>query len=151
MDEKEKTQLSEKELLEQILEENKKRTLYARISMFVLIAVLAVIVLCVLIEVPKLNALIAQAETTLTDVQTTLDGAQTALTQVEGVAAGLIGMSDSITATSSSLNTFVTDNAETIAEAMEKIESIDYEGLNEAIQALHDAVEPFANLMNRFK
>lgn len=123
MSEKEKAELSEKELLEQILEENRKRTFYARISMFVSMAVLGMLVLCLVIELPKINVLITKAETTLEDVQTTLDSAQSALTQVETSAKELEGM----------------------------IDSIDYEGLNEAIGDLQDAVEPFANLVNRFK
>lgn len=151
MGENEKTELDQMELLEQILEENKKRTLYARISMFVSMTALAILILCLVIELPKINVLVTKAETALADVQTTLENAQTALTQVESAATGLVGMSDSITATSTSLNTFVSDNAETIAAAMEKIDSIDYEGLNNAIQDLQDAVEPFANLVNRFK
>lgn len=115
--------MSEKELLEQILEENRKRTLYARISMFASMAVLGMLVLCLVIELPKINVLITKVETTLEDVQTTLDSAQSALTQVETSAKELEGM----------------------------IDSIDYEGLNEAIGDLQDAVEPFANLVNRFK
>jgi hypothetical protein len=34
---------------------------------------------------------------------------------------------------------------------MEKIEAIDIDGLNTAIQNLSDAVEPFANFFNKFR
>lgn len=151
MDERVINEAGEKELLQQILEENKKRTLYARISVLISMIGMIIIILCLVIELPKLNVLITKAEATLEDIQETLGDAQTALEQVETVAAKLVDMSGSITETSTGLNSFVTENAETIAQAMEKIDSIDYDGLNKAIGDLQDAVEPFANLVNRFK
>ena len=48
------------------------------------------------------------------------------------------------------MNTKLTENAQSLTDAVEKMNSIDFEGLNKAIQDLQDAVGPFASFMNRF-
>ena len=60
-------------------------------------------------------------------------------------------MSESITATSTNLNTFITDNSQMLTDAVTNMNSIDYDKLNQAITDLQTAVEPFANFMSRFK
>jgi len=45
----------------------------------------------------------------------------------------------------------LTDNSQSLTDAVEKMNNIDFEGLNKAIQDLQDAVGPFANLMKKFK
>ena len=60
-------------------------------------------------------------------------------------------MSSEITGVSTQLSEFITENAQTLSDAATDISEIDFEGLNQAIQDLQDAVGPFANLMNGFK
>lgn len=134
----------EKNVLEQILEENKKRTFYARIAAAAATASLAVLIVCLLILLPRVNRLITDAEETLVSVQSSF-------AEMENAAAGLSGMSENIIATSTGLNDFVEDNSQAVSEAMEQMKNIDYEGLNQAIKDLQDAVEPFAKFVNRFK
>lgn len=132
------------ELLQQILEENKKRSFYARVTAIASTAVLAVVIICLLIVLPDVNALIKNADSTLTS-------AQEALLEAENAAVGLSAMSENIVTTSEELNTFISQNSSSVTEAVEKMAGIDYEGLNKAIQDLQDAVEPFAKFVNRFK
>ena len=42
----------------------------------------------------------------------------------------------------------MTDSMETV---LDQVNKIDYATLNEAINDLHDTVQPFANLMQKFK
>lgn len=123
--------------MEQLLADSKKRTAYARITAFAAIGVfVAVIAVCVLV-VPRIFRLIDGTDAMLTS-------AETALTEISEMTAN-------ITETSTGLNDFLTDNSQTISDAISGINQVDITTLNEAIQDLKDAVEPFANLMNRFK
>lgn len=123
--------------MEQLLADSKKRTAYARITAFAAIGVfVAVIAVCVLV-VPRIFRLIDGTDAMLTS-------AETAITEISEMTAN-------ITETSTGLNDFLTDNSQTISDAISGINQVDITTLNEAIQDLKDAVEPFANLMNRFK
>lgn len=123
--------------MEQLLAESKKRTAYAKITAFAAIGVfIAVIAVCVLV-VPRIFRLIEETDAMVTS-------AETALMEISEMTAN-------ITETSTSLNAFLTDNSQTLSDAISGINEVDFSTLNEAIQDLKDAVEPFANLMNRFK
>lgn len=137
-------ELNEKELLIKILEENKKRTFYSRISAIAAVSVFAAIAVCLLLVVPQLF-------TAVNNVNDALAVAGVTLAEAENAAAGLTKMSNNITKVSEAVDKFVTENSAALSEAMTDIGSIDYEGLNKAIRDLQAAVEPFANFMNRFK
>ena len=89
-------------------------------------------------------AVVPKALHILEDAEQMLTSAETAVTQISA-------MSESITATSTNLNTFITDNSQMLTDAVTNMNSIDYDKLNQAITDLQTAVEPFANFMSRFK
>lgn len=60
-------------------------------------------------------------------------------------------MSHSITATSEKFSGFVDENAETLTQAVQNINNIDFDGLNSAIKDLQEAVEPMAAAANTLK
>ena len=129
--------MEEKNVMEELLEDSKKRTTCARIAAFAATGVfIAVVVVCLLV-VPRMFQLMNEADELVIS-------AETALTEISA-------MTTNITETSTSMNTFITENSQTISDAISGINEIDIATLNEAIQDLKDAVEPFANLMNRFK
>ena len=63
---------------------------------------------------------------------------------------GVNTMTGSITDTSDNMNSMLTDNSQSLTDAVEKMNNIDFDGLNKAIQDLQDAVGPFASLMKKF-
>lgn len=136
--------MNEKELLEQILEENKKRTFYSRIAAFAAIGVLAAVAVCLLLIVPQIYSAVDNMNHTMAVAEVTL-------AEAENAAAGLTLMSNNITEVSENVNQFVTENSTAISTAMKDISNIDYAGLNKAISDLQAAVEPFANFVNRFR
>ena len=60
-------------------------------------------------------------------------------------------MTSSITGTSENMNSMLTDNSQSLTDAVDKMNNIDFDGLNKAIKDLQDAVGPFASFMNRFR
>lgn len=139
-----KKELSERELLEEILEENKIRTFYSKVTAISTVGILAVIVVCMLILLPRTDELIRNADTAI-------DAAKVTLAEAESAAVGLSQMSRNVTQTSKNVDAFVSENSTVIADTMTDISAIDYESLNKAIKDLEDAVAPFASFMNKFK
>ena len=129
--------MEEKNVMEELLADSKKRTTYAWIAAFAATGIFIAVVAVCLLVVPKMFQLMNEADELVTS-------AETALTEISA-------MTTNITETSTGMNTFITENSQTISDAISGINEIDIETLNEAIQDLKDAVEPFANLMNRFK
>ncbi len=123
--------------MEQLLADSKRRTAYARITAFAAVGVFVVVVAVCILTVPRMFWLMDQTDAMVTS-------AETAIKEISEMTAN-------ITETSTSLNDFLTDNSQTISDAISGINGVDIATLNEAIRNLKDAVEPFANLMNRFK
>ena len=82
------------------------------------------------------NEIMAQASETITLANTAIEN----VTQ----------MSTAITEMGGGMDTFITENAESVAEVMEKIEAIDFEGLNKAIKDLGAVVKPLADFFKKF-
>lgn len=123
--------------MEQLLADSKRRTAYARITAFAAVGVFVVVVAVCILTVPRMFRLMDQTDAMVTS-------AETAIKEISEMTAN-------ITETSTGLNDFLTDNSQTISDAISGINGVDIATLNEAIRNLKDAVEPFANLMNRFK
>lgn len=129
------------ELLEKIEKNEERRIRYARRQF---LASLVTAVCCVLLlggglgtyaaVVPGLRAALEEVRTVTAD----LGRVSEQLTEAD--LTGLVEHVDKMAVTSE----------EGVKEALEKIESIDIDGLNRAIKALSDVVEPLARLMGRF-
>ena len=115
----------------------KKQLFFQRISACCMI----VIALCVLFAVMKV---VPMVQTTLEHINDTAIKAQESLVQVDEMTAGL-------NEASKNLNKLVDENAEVMTDAVKSISEIDFEGLNQAITDLQDAVGPLANFFGRFK
>lgn len=122
----------------------KKQLFYSRVTAFSALGFLVAVVIALVIVVPK-------AVITLTEINQAVELAETTLLNADTALADISEMSTNVTTVSIEMENFLLDNSETVTSAMEDISSIDFEGLNNAIQDLEDVVEPFANMMNRFK
>lgn len=137
-------QLTEAEMWKELLEKTKKQLLYTRVLAAAAVGMFLIMLLAAVVVVPKASAALSQISDVMVRVQGLAENADSAVT-------GIQKMSGEVTAVSQSLNEFVTDNAQTLTEAAKDISQIDFEGLNQAIQDLQDAVSPLAKMMNRFK
>ena len=136
--------MDEKNLMEQLLAESKKRTMWSRITAFATTGILIIVFVAAVSVVPNVFKLLGEIDTLADSAKVLVESAEESLEEISG-------MTQSLTDTSTNLNTFITDNSQTVSEAISGIDDIDVDTLNEAIKNLHDAVEPFANLMNRFR
>ncbi len=134
---------AKEELLTRLAANSEKQLFYARLRTLILLAAVAVMVLCLVMIVPAVLRSIYQADELMDQVSETLALADQAI-------ASVTEMSDSITEIGENMDTFLEDNAENAAGVMEKIEAVDFEGLNKAIRDLGDVVEPIAKLFNKF-
>lgn len=136
--------MEEKVILEQLLAESKKRTRLTRMAAFAMVIMLAVLLVTGIMVVPKAISALGEIEALALSTEALVENAEGSLSEISEMTA-------SLTDTSAGLNTFITDNAQTLSEAISEMKDIDVNTLNEAISDLHDAVAPFASLMNRFK
>lgn len=111
-------------ILEELRALQKKHLFYQRVSC-ILILVFVVASLSVL---PGIFRTLAMVQDTLETSNAAIEQAKTTLEDVSG---------------------FVTEGSDNLATAMQKIEGIDIDGLNEAISDLGAIVEPMARLFRR--
>lgn len=129
--------MENEKIMEQLLADSKKRTLFARITALAAVGIFLLVAAAFLVAAPR-------AIHTLENVDEVLASAEEAVTQISE-------MSANITTTSTNINTFISDNSQALTDAVTNMNSIDFDTLNQAISDLQTAVEPFANLMGRFK
>lgn len=127
-----------------LLEQTREQLFYTRILTGAFFALFLVVFISALILIPKVTGTLEQVNSLVEEAGGTLESANQALAEVSE-------MSTEITGVSTQLNEFITENAQTLSDAATDISEIDFEGLNQAIQDLQDAVGPFANLMNGFR
>lgn len=141
----------EKELVEQLLAESRKRTLYSKITAFSSAGILLTILIFLIIFLPGLTSAAGKINEVAAQAEEITDKAENTLTQIETTVADFDEMSKSLSETSENINQFVTDNSTVLADTAKQLGNIDYDSLNKAIKDLQAAVEPFANFVNRFK
>lgn len=121
----------------------KKMLFYARIRTAAALVVALLLILCSILIVPKAIGTINQANQIMEQATETISLADTAIESVTT-------MSQSITDMGTNMDTFITDNGESVEAVMTKLEEIDFEGLNTAIKDLGDVVEPLAKFFGKF-
>lgn len=116
--------------------ETRKLLLCARIGVGLLAALLVVACVASAVLIPKTLRTIERVDTTLAGIDSLVETADAALNAANAAA--------------DSANKLVADNADAVAEAMEKFNSVDFDSLNKAIKDLADIVEPLAKVSNFF-
>lgn len=89
---------------------------------------------------PKLSDTIDQLNTVAVNTQEITD---------ELIAADLEGTINRLGTTLDSVQDLVNDNSNSVGETLKKIESLDIDTLNKAIESLYQVVNPLANLFGR--
>ncbi|MCR5675362.1 MAG: DUF948 domain-containing protein [Lachnospiraceae bacterium] len=120
---------------EELMKYVKKQVFYARLAAVFTGALFVIFAIALVILVPRISHTLAQANLAISNANKTLEE--------------IDAMSESITQTSKDLNKLVGDNADKLTESVERLSSIDFEGINVATQELQDAVGPLAEAMNR--
>lgn len=139
MEEEQKNEINggQSSLLEQMVENSRKQLLYSRIASLSGTVLAVAVVISLLLVIPEALATVQKVNAAIGTSMETVELANTAIKSVTQ-------MSDSITDMGENMDAFITDNAQAVAEVMSKIEAVDFEGLNSAIQDLGDVIEPLA-------
>lgn len=122
--------------LQKIVEYTKKEAQFSKITAICAITLVIIIAVVLALVVPK-------AIKTLDDIDRTVVEAESSLKKIDD-------MSESLKETGIMMNEFMNGNMETFGEALDKLNSVDIDTLNEAIRDLKAAVEPFAKMVNMF-
>ena len=126
--------------LKQIRDLNKKRLLWSRVTAL-LMALFVVLVACI---IPAVLNTLKVAEDTMLTANDTLEQAQSIMTDMTSTI-------DTMETTLESVTKLVNDSSESLVAAFDNINSIDFEGLNKAIEDLGNVVEPLSNFFKKFR
>lgn len=126
--------------LKQIRDLNKKRLLWSRVTAL-LMALFVILVACV---IPAVLNTLKVAEDTMLTANDTLEQAQSIMTDMTSTI-------DTMETTLESVTKLVNDSSESLVAAFDNINSIDFEGLNKAIEDLGNVVEPLSNFFKKFR
>ena len=132
---------SEKELLQELVELQKKTASRQLVATVATCTLAASFIIALLIVVPKLLTMSAEISAVVANTEKLVTEADELIAQTEQSLTGIDTMI-------SNVNDLVVDNTEAVSEALKNIQDIDIDQLNEAIRNLSDAVEPLAKLNN---
>lgn len=124
------------ELLKQIEKNGRQQVRTTRLLwVLALAAALACVAVFILVfnYLPRVDAVVTQMQTVLTNLETATE--ELASLDISSMMDGIDGL--------------VSSGQEGLAQTMEKLNTIDIDTLNKAIQNLSAVVEPFAKLINR--
>ncbi len=141
----EQTQQSreQSDLLQQLITLQKKELRNARLTALACVVLIAAALFTVGTLVPRAISLIGHLESSLTELDTLATNASEMMAETGNTIREVDGLVRNA-------NRVVVDNTETVTEAVGKLNSIDFEGLNTAIDGLATAVEPLAKLGGLF-
>lgn len=131
------TSASSEELLTEIRNLTKKKLFWQKISTCCIAAITGIVLVTMVIVIPQLEATLNHINDTAIKAQDSLNEANTMIT--------------SITEASENFDSLVAKNGEGLTSAVESMSKIDFEGLNEAIKDLQDAIGPLAAFMSKFR
>lgn len=127
----------QQEILLEIKNLTKKKLFWQKIGTCCIAAIAAIVLVTMVIVIPQLEATLNHINDTAIKAQDSLNEANTMIT--------------SITEASENFDSLVAKNGEGLTNAVESMSEIDFEGLNEAIKDLQDAIGPLAAFMSKFR
>lgn len=135
----------ENEALIKKLADNSDRSLrLQRLSTVLVLLILSMILFSVFMVVPKVVSTLHEVEKAAITVEEAASKAQTTIDEIDK-------MAGSLTTTGDGINSLLNENGEKLTQSLDKMSQIDFDGLNQGIKDLQDAIGPFANLMNGFR
>ncbi len=133
----------QEELLTQLVKNSEKQLFYARIRTLATLIIAGGLLICMIVLAPEVLKTVSQANAIMVQASETITLADTAIESITE-------MSASITEMGENMDTFISENAESVSQVMKKMEEVDFERLNKAIKDLGDVIEPLAKFFNLF-
>jgi hypothetical protein len=139
---------TQEDLLAELLSYQKKEVRHARITTICGIVFAAVLLVALFSIMPKVLAVINHVQESLTQVDELVADASTLIQDSTDQINALVG---DATILIDNANTMILDNTDAVSETVRKLNAVDFERLNKAIQDLDDAIQPLASFANLFK
>lgn len=143
--------------LEELLRYQKKEAARARISMLTGLVMAAALVLALALVVPRTLSTLDHVEGSLAEVDAKVAEAGEMMTEIGGIVDGVStmvegagGMVEDVGDMVTNTNTLLEQNTGNLTEAIAKLNGVDFDTLNQAIEDLADAVEPLGRLGRMF-
>lgn len=154
---KELENLDNHALLVELNRSQRQNSRWQLIAGAAVMAIVAIMLTAALIVVPRtmklmgdIQASVEAIDTLIEETETSMGKVSTMLDEISPAVEGLDQSMEGIDEMVSGINSLVTDNSENLAEAIEKLNSIDFETLNKAIQELETTVEPLSKFLGAF-
>ena len=140
------------ELLKQIEKANRQQVCLSRVLcvLAVAAAVCCVVAVALVMQVlPQITEVVPQVTQLLPQIHTVVTQMQTVLGNLEVVTEELaaVDMANMVT----NVDALVTEGQQSLQLTMEKLNSVDFETLNKAIEDLAAVIEPLSKLSNLFR
>ena len=126
--------MENRELLIELVRTQRRDTFLEHISAIANLAFLLIMILVLVILVPKAVRTLREVDRTVQEVNTLAKEAQESL--------------DGIDVMVSNVDSMVVENTDAVTTALEQINKVDYQKLNEAITNLNATVKPLSEMMN---
>lgn len=130
-------QTTDIDYLKEIYDMTRKQLMWQRITSCAIAGIFIALLVSVYIMIPKMI-------TTLANIDRVTSEAMESIQDIDVMVAEM-------TDASSNLNKLVSDNADTLTQAVNDLAGIDFDGLNAAIKDLQDTVAPFAAFFRKFQ
>lgn len=111
---------------------------------FLLVCLVAVVGIALFTLLPKITATLEGFDTTLNELNVVVENTQIITENLK--AADIEGTIHSLSDTLDSVNGLVVDSADSLTASLKKLEDLDIDTLNKAIQGLYKVVNPLSSL-----
>lgn len=133
-------EMNDHELLLELVKSQKEDSRGQKITAIATVAMFAAVLIALVILVPKVIVTLNSIQDMVKQTQAAVEQTQTF---VQSANESLNGIDEMI----ANVDTLVTENTQSVADAMENFNSVDFERLNQAIDDLASIIEPLARLL----
>ena len=138
-------ELTEENRKQQVLLEKQCRA--TRTLGILLVCLVAVVGIAMFTLLPKVTATLKGFDTTLSELNVVVENTQIITEELKS--ADIEGTIHSFSDTLNSVNGLVEDSADSLTSSLKKLEELDIDTLNKAIQGLYKVVNPLSSLFGR--
>ncbi|MBR1861850.1 MAG: hypothetical protein IJ796_08325 [Lachnospiraceae bacterium] len=138
------------ELLEEILKYQKRGSRITRIAAFAVIFIVVIFAGALALMIPRAVNLLDHARESLAEIDYLIDETGDLITNTNNLVENFNDLSDGTTALIDNANKMISDNTDAITETVQKLNDVDFETLNQAIQDFSAVVEPLSKFFKRF-
>lgn len=138
-------ELTEENRKQQVLLEKQCRT--TRTLGLLLVCLIAIVGIALFTLLPRVTATLEGFDATLTELNVVVENTQVITDQLK--AADIEGTIQSFSNTLDSVGDLVEDSSDSLTASLKKLEELDIDTLNKAIQGLYKVVNPLSSLFGR--